>query len=1100
MNTTTIFDNLKCYLPYFEWNEALRNLFLTKSTEEMIQIHVDDKTLQEIGERHQFVLLPEENYRTQFEKTVVNFCKTFYGTKNLLRVAMDMKKDKLYAVTEDKRIVKSIDNRPKIYEVPYFSIIIYVLINLDNGQTQQWNNVHQTLKLGKGDTLDHCAILPLWEDLHQYNQSFDKDASVYDREDSQRGDYIGRLKFHMPLPSFVRRRIHDAMYKTGIWKLTESKDFGYIISRICSSFRDPNDEAKRIIDNIMHLQFSTNDKTGVSLRKLQSVIDEFDIDDYKKKIEERQRSSEDRKTRICGNFALAVYYPEDNEEEPNSIVLLTTVDQEVSLGKYTIEEGGAGTLAGYNTSLVKYNDSYSVKIEEHSITNSNILIKPLPIDDVVFFYEYDPTLFIQTRDIVPAHSYLIAVRQGKEESFLSWCQDNGNRVHKLSATDEVYGNGWSVFEASNGLTGTFYEQSLVTEEHEYQTDIPDLKGGIEVEKNRYKDRYFINALPYIKLPISIDAKTLSKSNIYFNIDNRPYENYKLIISGQKLIIDIEDIPVLTEEIATCDIALYISNEKILYRSFEICGQSVQYEESDLYKYDRYGRKSDSNEIQFVYCGNHIAKDYMSIQQVRGAYIPQLEEVKAIPTELYCVNLLAACCYHSPTEEIDNEQFRKAISYAATRLGIDIQKAGLVDNVKYTLAKAGIINIDFVSKKYQAIPPSFTKVPFALDRIIGHQLYMLSGCYTRAFFADLMDYCLNKNISLYTPKKKQEVAGEKEQKIERNEDFNDASKLLPPFILLDYKFDAHEFIKEYGHKCDIISDHDMAGSFINIIPQWMQKISASLTFYKTTENELYLKPAKVKFFPRIRQDNNKNTKHYYVERDINEFALIEDKSLKSWFTMYCYSNGNSPMVIICRDQSILLPVSMQLPIYVQRSLFIMNLGLPSTRKVFVCNEQNGTGYYSLMHCYKLYDQERCKRFVEKLTGHSVNDSPLVREAKYPNYKMEYWKSKDKGSRKTDRYLILYQMDLLSRSKSILAIGTANQVFLKSHSDFKKLEVPSLNEAMSFLILGNWRYGHNHNAIGFWKNQGEVFEPKYQFAQETIELPNEDLFEVSPITIV
>ena len=67
-----------------------------------------------------------------------------------------------------------------MHAMPFFAIVIYVILKFDNGETQEWANVGDTISASS-----RTFIPELWELINQYNNRFDKDASVYDELDAE---------------------------------------------------------------------------------------------------------------------------------------------------------------------------------------------------------------------------------------------------------------------------------------------------------------------------------------------------------------------------------------------------------------------------------------------------------------------------------------------------------------------------------------------------------------------------------------------------------------------------------------------------------------------------------------------------------------------------------------------------------------------------------------------------------------------------------------------------------------------------------------------------------------------------------------------------
>lgn len=1116
MNTKLISDNIKVYVPYFLWNEAFVNYFFSNNNAEIL-LYIDKNLLKELGEKSNIQLHDDEDYETNFTNSVLCFCERFYNTKNILRVASEMLTDnKFYVMNCDRKIEKNGDNTARTYDIPFLSIIIYVILKIDNQSngSQKWENVHNSLKLGYRETLDHAAILPLWEALHKYNFSFDNNASVYIRNNAQYEDYVGRILYHLPLSSSLRNKIQDAIYKSSSWKLLGTKSFWDILGYILSSLKDT--KANEELNNILKSCFYANGYSGlsakVSARKVQTVIEEFDIDEYEQKIAERRNSSDYSMTRTSGTFALGISFPEDEDGE-NSIVLLTTVQQAVNEGGFYIKEGGSGTLGDYNTSYVRINNSTDAQIKEYSLVNKNYNIKPLPCEDVVFFYRYDDNLYIQTRIIIPAKSYFIAVRNGSTTIFENWCSKNDNKFDKydVDETTDLFGKEWTVYYIKN-INGQYYENKQENIDIINESTSIIKTGGIT--KNSRRDTYFINALPCFEVPEIYDINNVK---IYMNLNGKEYDNYKTYIVGRKIIIDIEEMPIESNDVAYVDICFECDSKTKFPFDFKICGQSIVIDNDCIYKYDNKGAISE--EEKSFYRGNFVETKYRS-DNVTGIFPISKNDFELISDNLYFTNLLAACCYDSSAAEITHDKFRKCVAYAATRLGVDIQRDKFISNVKHLMERAGILNIN--NSKCQAIVPSFMRVPFSVYLTQGTQLMMLCGCYTRAFIADLREFCKDNDIKMYVINKNYR---------------SDEEALLPPIILLGHNFKPNAFGEKYKHKFDVLNDYDFALSLINIMPEYNDiKALFSFDHDNTTRFLSSLDSPKTNLFPRMVSISDNHQKIWYIEKQGHLFARVE-KGAYSWASIYCYHEIGSTMVILNVDNSILIPTSLMLPNYVQRALYLMNLGLPQKKKVFICGSKDNK-YYTLMDEYRLSSMERCVSFASKLSGMSGESSTLVRNH-FENkgnkqYSMEFWQEKFTGRKRTKKFLVLFQeekgeigtgpkvigridlnkpniklpiTDTVSESTSkekrrgvVIAIAYDRKVYFSTNGSFRRIDSDSVNETLSFLITkNNWQYNKDLDSICYSKDMGGSFEVAYRLTKESIEKPDESNYNIETIEI-
>lgn len=1081
MNTKIISDNIKAYVPYFKWNEAFVNYFFKTHKTGEILLYVDETILEKVGNSIGITHQTADEYKNDFQSKVVEFCNAFYRTKNILHVANQMKDDgKFYAMNEDRRIeIEVVSKKAKVYDLPFLNIIIYILLNLDNGETQQWANVHKALNL---ESISHDAIQTLWPAIHEFttthklNGQFDENASVLDQENRQNQDHIGRLKYHLPLPSSTRNRIYAAIYKTGVWKVLDSLTFPELISRILRSFKDGTEDPHyRTINKIMLGTFSNNDASGVSLRKLESVVDNFDIEEYELNLIDNRRSVDYRKTRISGEFALGIYLPNDNEQKENSIVLLTTVQQSINEKGFCIKEGESDTWAGYNTTFVKFEKHFNIELRDYALKTNKYNIVPIPTEDVVFFYEYYDNLFIQSREIRPSKSYYVAVRCGTEEQFEAWCTENQNVLDKLAHDDtsDLFGNDWTIYYTENSLNGQYYSREVdAREEPDISTVI--IKGGIFKKK---PDTYFINALPYLEVPAKYNCEDLK---IYVNLNGAIFEDYTKHIIDNIIILDVPQMPIDSDEIAYMDIGVECGKETIATYSINVCGQSIDYNKEFLYKYNRFGIKEDA---EYSYSANDIDEHYISNRvwdspTWKRHFSLIKDDFTEISEEFYFTNLLAACCFANEFSEITHDRLRKCVSYAATRLNIDIQREGFIKNVKFALSKAGLVQIDYASNKCQAIPPSFMKVPYSVCHADGTQLIMLSGCYTRAFLADLRDYCEQENVKIYLIK---------------NESDKDEERLIPPVVLLGHNFNPNDFCDQYGHTCDVVLDHDFALSLLNVMPSY-DAINSKFEFVQNDSNTFQgrLDTATSACMPRLRSMRTiANLKQWYIEKSNNYFAEIPQGYI-AWASMYCLHEQNSPMLVY-GEKSVYLSNSLMLPNYVQRALYLMNLGLPEQRKVFMCDNPD-SNYFSIMSYYHLNSNERREVLVSKITGNEAGIARKCVDSK--GLEMEFWRSRINVRKQSERYLVLYSDNV------VLAIATDGKVYLNCLGVYHRINSEhSMNKILSFLIKEKWNYLYDRTAIGYSRKGGNEITKVYDISPtELIELPEKERFNIDKIEII
>lgn len=327
-------DFLNCYLTYFQWNEGLRcHFFPEKNSGENsknsgeILLFIDEDIINSIG-RKAGINTNSEPYIEHFKNSVKIFAIKFFDRKDVLYAAQELLSKKCYVREKNGagcRIILNNDNNAKVYELPYLAIVIYVLLTIDDGKTQQWNNVRKALGIREvNNDLDKnnnngltCESIPnLWKNIHDYNGQFDKDARIGKHPN------IGRLKYHLPLSAAARNQIKAALYYSEVGKFTDTMSFIDIIDRIADYTKQQ--------EEINSIYAKSN---SVKLRKIQTVIDDFDWDEYEEQLNSCGDEKDFLPKKINGKFALGIYYPEISSSESISssgkatVVLLTDIQQ-----------------------------------------------------------------------------------------------------------------------------------------------------------------------------------------------------------------------------------------------------------------------------------------------------------------------------------------------------------------------------------------------------------------------------------------------------------------------------------------------------------------------------------------------------------------------------------------------------------------------------------------------------------------------------------------------------------------------------------------------------------------------------------------------------
>lgn len=1114
---------IESYYKYFLWNEGLLEYFFENNQNTEVILNIDGdilKTIVNQNEELSNILLkypnsiidddqsidnfPEDSewYKERFLATVELFCghyneyitpckkreysdRTCTKSKNkewqckyfqcidnnnrkdVLSIANHIieKEITYYKREKDdfKKLIKDNDKKAITFKLPFFAIVIYIILKFDNGRTQGWANL-PNINVNSRRYIDIS-----WNTINAYNKRFDPNASCYIRNENRtNNDYVGKIKYHLPLSQTEIRLLRDAIYVTNVWRRYNEMSFSEIILELSRELEYQGyDVWKKILQGL-----STN---RVLQRKIEEQVESFDIDKYKEDLENTHQEPTNRIPKLRGEFVLGIYFPDDEDEE-NKIVLLTTVSEDKTIKvdrpsrNYEIRACGDELYRNkYNKNFVKINGNNSLNIQDYSYENRGVRISQMRIDDVVFFYKYSDNLYIQTREIILKPSYIVAVRDNEEtiNKFQSWCNENGNTTYiKLTSENvrNLYGNDWKIYLFRSPLEGQYYTEQVNQGNGAENTEF-EIKGGMQNKQGKY----FVNALPYIEVSENIGVNNVELS---FDIDNN--HNYKRIDKGNKIIIDVDANTEITEN-SICSITAECKKDETILKhfNFKVTTKTIEYNQDNLHKYNGFAQlihEDNGGVLQGNQTSNTVLLNETQL-------IQNLLEFESVDDSFYFVNLLAACCFDSQNSEITRGKFDKCVSYAATRLGIDEGQDGFKKKLRYLLSSAGFISVDYSTSnyKYQAIPPAFSRVAFINISARNTQMMMLSGCYTRKFINDLLEYCREKTISVY-------------KYTRTTANLTDVEKFLPPIILLQYNFDVEDFLETKGHKCDNLSTIDLPSSIIESISDVdINEIQNILNLrFEEIDAQMLEKPYTTEF-PRIRK-KFLNGNRYYIENEQNQFARLSDNSLLPWANIYCGLNKENPIVSM-KGTKLYVAKKMQLPIPILRALYMAGLGLPDTKKVFICNNKGSDQYYHEMNVYDCLRVGMCRNIVEKLNGKEA-----LPNTRY--YSMELWSlnQEQRLSNTNNRYYLL-----LKNAGDIIAIACGRRVYINREGYYCMID-GKMNEVFSYLIGKPWTFINNR--IGVATNGGtQIVEERYTYSTDnTILLPEQDGYKIEKIEII
>ena len=1098
-DTTTESAFVKEYYNYFLWNQGLVDYYLNDKSGKEILLYVDEKVLEHIGKKAD---INSNDHRQHFIESVEDFCKVYnkyvcperkpnherYCTyKNCRyynikpRYCVVNRQDVLAIANhicskqitywkryedENKNIrIKANENNIALppYNIPFFAIVIYVILKFDNGRTQQWENV--------GEGLSHQFIDDLWAGINDMNEYFDPKASVYERSEKQRNDYVGKIKYHLPLSAPVLRVLKEAIHKSNVWRYEYKLSFADQIHLLRLSLADN----EKVLSVILDIICKGEDDYGAYSRRIRDEIEKFDVEAYKKYLESKNGDvTQSLQIITSGNFALAIYTPKSNENGKRSIRLLTTVRQDLDYKGYKIIEGSSNSIAGeYNTYSVEYNSSKEVKIEKHNLHAKGVCrISSMPIDDVVFFYKYNDTWYIQTRTLKQEHNnYIIAVRNDEmaKTNFDNWCKDNDNFPKQIESnkTKELFGEKWAIYYSDSRLNGQYYQDDIkdIGQADDTQLHIGRIQygGGIKNEEGKY----FITALPYIENISDVGNEDISVTLFDYNHSEIKGDYQILRPQSDRVVVDFLQMPQMGEG-AKCKITLPTNEGEHKSFVFDVCSQDVLFDQTRLYKFDRTGKIVENETEEYILSGNIIEGNNFVVPQI-GYTQFNMSKLNVATRDTYFVNLLAACCYNKDSAEIHNDLFEKCLRYSASRLKIELDQEEFdYYLVKWLLSVTGYININHTKNTVQILPPAFTKSPVSVVGGANYQLYLLSGCYSGRFLADLKKYCDENKVCLY----------QKGINIEGT-----YKGLIPPMILIGHNFRAGDFVNQYHHQCDNLGDQDVARSLLNSVSTTSEVFKK---FVFDPLNDLQLEDTDEVLFPRMRNTKGKwYQRQRFIESKEGVFCRITDKALISWAKLYCDINQGKQ--IIQDGTKLYIPQEISLPWVIRRALYLMNLGLPKTIKAFVCNSHSKQ-MYSFVNVYDLYSTERCdllfKKFGEEFRRKRTNHN---------EFNIEFWDSKNKVSKSVERYLVVYNKgDIRNNKGKILAFGHDSSAFIYTQGAFCKVN-GDMNTIISFLINYKWQIDSTRMRLKYYLD-GNWIDSEITFTNETAQLPTKENFNI------
>lgn len=1060
---------------FIKWTEALKDHFFSRDSQEEVFLYVDEQILDKIGNDNG---LGDHNC---FLNTVlvdigdrIDLYDKLYFHINRFQPRRTPAENRKLTSSSILKFASFLGDKitGDQFYFPYVVLVMYYA-----SQTAKRNDqaIGRYIKEQLGIT-NYDPIIDLFNRLN-------KDYPRFRNESRTRQRIIGLIKYQLLLSPSEIREINEALYRilykddftlTYLDKIRRIKD--YVIDDVKS---------------ILSMSLSNSDYQY----RINSLFEDFDLESYKNEI--HSRSINNNNTEFAALYLdfsngrgfrlLSTYRPEEEKtlvQEGNTFTFSPSID----------------SIDIYNNVFVRYNNDEFVDLGDYSIRSDDLVIKPIALGHAAFFFKCGNGTYLQSIYHYYRKVYVFIKKDRQNKYINQWEEWADQHARNYKRIDEEYDvsdltkNNWALYSA-DGLDAQYGDIAGDGWDTENKVRSIVKRGGIRCPNE--KNVYLINALPYFEFPEIINEPGLDLTIKEDDKDLEESTDYRYFIQENRLIVDLlKEInyeesrkisiiikysdPITQEDLSTED----YPNGSI---DFSVRGQRINYNQDALYSFDRWGEKTDNSDCKIqgnIVTGVNINSLGRAAHVIDGAQ----NFTDSSKDYFYFINLIASCVYMEPSGQITRDRLEQCISYAAMRLNLKTNDDGFVPKTISMLINCGYLAANYNTRHYQTIPPAFIKIPRSFN-VGGNQTWMLIGAYTRRFLTDLLSFCRDKDTAI-------RLRYSKILDKSRN-----SLRLLPPIILLDGVFKPNLFKSECPHhNFDILQDGDQSLNILSLIHsiseyrktlEIIPRETIEFSRYRTKSNE----------YPKIWEDNPyAYNNHIYIED--SKGAVFKPSISHGWNHLFCFYEKDNPFII--KDtQHIYINTDLHLPSLIQRSLFIMNVGLPSYKKVFICGNSSRQ-LYTIMKAYNV-NNDRRKQLFKTLTGvDNVDENQFIRERVKSSinnrrenwaYHMELWIKKEEeglNNRIPDKLLVLRHEDNRYRATQNIAISTLYQnrrgYTQKNYVLIRKrfLEVDSnCNETMTFIIKNpHWTY----DKIPLAENPGDFT------------LPERDKYDIEEITIL
>lgn len=1033
------------YLKICNWTNAFVGYFFGQN-EENVYLYVDEEIINQIGTNNDL-----GNIDSFLEAILLSYAEKcdiydfFRNYHNVLQprdtaINRNLNAGGIFAFAGEY-----LTQYDQPYYLPYIILAVYIA---GTAQENDDNAIGKRLETFiqeriENDAVDYSYLETMFERLRKQYPAFQNR-----RQGEQR--YIGLLRRQLLLSKNQIEEIRAALYRI---RYENDRDIDYVTK--CESICNyVNEQVRGVIRDSMQnpdLQYRIN-----------SIFENFNLEYYQEHLNNEHNEQEFR------NFALLL----DFSESRGFRLLSNYRPIECIEHRSYLFEPSIDSIGEYSDKFVIHDGNEFVELRNYSLDTESLRITPLPLGEVVFFFKYDERRYLQSRKAYNKKVYVF-VRDNHQSinRWEVWAKDNATNFQRIPSemVEDLTQNEWVLYRA-DGVMTSYYAGEY------WNNNVRSIQKSGGMLCTGEKDVYLVNALPSFKFPNEIIQTELILKVAEENEELVVNTDYRYFIQENKLIIDfIKDIGYERSRRITVNVEYNDQNDPLEAEYiFSVRGQSVIYAQNNLFCYNNWGERIENQE-EFCIQGNIVAgPNPIEIGNERYMIEADANWQPDFANDFYFINLLASCAYMDPTTQITKERLKKCIKNAIIRLKIEeAQEKKFITKVIGLLVNNGYIAVNHVTSHYQAIPPAFVKIPQAFYHG-GQQVWMLVGTYTRRFINELVCYCRTKKINFR--KMPDRHLG--------------SFRLLPPIILLESSFNPSDFKNQYQHHSfDVCHKHDQALNIISLVPCITEYDNMLERIPRDRVDVVRFVNPQLDEFPRVREDapyqyNN----HVYIEEAENGNFLRPTVSEK-WNDLFCYVKRGKPFIIE-GNQHIYLPDDLRLPSLLQRSLFIMNMGTPVYKRVFICDNASSR-MYEVMKSFTINNTRR-QFLYRKITGNEdAKNNPCIRQKVGSNsFRMELWvkrSGEELNLTLPERILVLwyreepYQYEIIAISSK----GNVQKSFVKRENNFQEVN-SCCNEIMSFIIKNpRWTY----NDINFVRNNPEIFT-----------LPDKEKYDIEEIKIL